>query len=162
ALLGLDEAHLSSTAANLKEKFPTLKVLNQKVDITSPESIGLASHEVRSQLGAWDVFVHIPGAFVPPQGSPRTTIRGADEDIWWGNFERNVRSLHFVARHFFPKMKRDAVFTNILLTDLANPGASTLENKASAEEASVLASIRVVEHLGKENENVGLKVVNVF
>ena len=109
-------ANLSWIEAAIKENItsPDLtapKVLTQAVDIRSPESIALASHNIRATLGAWDVFVNCT-ALCAPLNVARTTIRGADEDDWWEPFERNVRTLHSIARHFLPKMKGGAVFVS--------------------------------------------------
>lgn len=163
ALLGPDEENLDIVTANLKSEHPALTILPQTVDITSPESLGLASHRIRSELGAWDVFVHHPWAFTPSDvlitKTHRTTIRGSDDEIWWSFFKRNVRSLHFIARHFFPKMTANPTFINI-----AEEPKDTwsFEHRDSAETASALAAARVMDYLARENEKNGLKAVNVW
>ena len=156
ALLGSDEAYLQKIESELSSQFPQITIHAQPVDITSSESMGIASHHIRSTLGAWDVFVHNGSAHA--SRCPDTTIRGADEDLWWGSFERNVRSLHFVARHFFPKMKTNATFINIVRTDLDGGGVE----RDSAGNASGVAAAKVVEYLGEENEDYGLKVMCII
>lgn len=156
ALLGSDGEYLQKIESELSSQFPHITILAQPVDITSSESMGLASHHIRSALGAWDVFVHNGSAHA--SRCPDTTIRGADEDLWWGSFERNVRSLHFVARHFFPKMKQNATFINIVRTDLDGGGVE----RDSAGNASGVAAAKVVEYLGEENEDHGLKAVCII
>lgn len=166
ALLGTDNQYLQAVTSDLTSQHPDLDVLPQTVDITSSESLGLASHHIRSQLGAWDVFVHNASGFVPTdvieKGSHRTTIRGADDDIWWSFFERNVRGLHFIARHFFPKMTARPVFINILpvLPDEGHVAVGRSDGD-SAENASGIAAAQIVEYLGEENRKTGLKAVNV-
>lgn len=156
ALLGSAEDYLEKVQSDLSSKFPNVTILAEPVDITSSESVGIASHHIRSTLGAWDVFVHNASAHAAR--CPDTTIRGADEDLWWGSFERNVRSLHFIARHFFTKMKAAATFINIVRTDLDGGGIE----RDSAGNASGLASAKVVEYLGEENEDHGLKVMCII
>ncbi|KAK5937544.1 hypothetical protein PMZ80_010164 [Knufia obscura] len=153
ALLGYADDHLEKVVSNISSKFPHIKIYSQQVDVASSESLGIASHHIRSTLGSWDVFVHVPSAHAAR--CPDTTIRGADEDLWWGSFERNVRSLHFIAKHFFPKMKPNATFLNIVRTDLDGGGME----KDSAGNASGVAAAKVVEYLGEENEAFGLKAM---
>lgn len=129
-------------------------ILVQEVDIYSTESIGLASHNVRSKLGAWEIFVNCLA--LSPKNVPRTTIRGADEDDWWEPFQRNVRTLHAVARHFLPKKTVNAVFFNVVSVDIDRIS----EEKNSAENASQLAAARIVTHLNKENASNGFQAVN--
>lgn len=154
ALIGPAKDYLEAIKTELSSRFPGLTVLAQQSDITSSESLGRASHVIRTQLGAWDVFIHNPSSHAAR--CPDTTIRGADEDLWWGSFLRNVRSLHFIARHFFPKMKPAATFINIVRTDLDGSGVE----RDSAGNASGIAAAKVVEYLGEENDE-GLKVMNL-
>jgi len=156
ALLGMADDYLQTVQSEIAAQFPHITVLAQPVDITSSESMGIASHRIRSTLGPWDVFVHNSSAHA--ERCPDTSIRHADEDRWWGSFERNVRSLHFVARHFFSKMKETATFVNIVRTDLDGGGIE----RDSAGNASGVAAAKVVEYLGEENEDDGLKVMCVI
>lgn len=159
ALLGPSEPYLGEIKATLLHDHPQVTILTQKIDLTSPESIGLASHTIRSELGAWDVLIHsaTPVTF-STSTSPQTTIRGADSDLWWSPFELNVRSLPHIARHFFPKTTAKPKFINVLSIDPS--AASVSNNRNSAENASQLAAARVVEYLGMENEGSGMRVVN--
>ncbi|KAK5326136.1 hypothetical protein LTR70_002136 [Exophiala xenobiotica] len=155
ALLGSAEDYLQKIQSGLSSQFPHVTVFAHRVDITSSESVGIASHNVRAALGAWNVLVHNGSAHA--MRCPDTTIRGADEDLWWGSFERNVRSLHFVARHFFSKARGGATFINIVRTDVDGGGVE----RDSAGCASGVAAAKVVEYLGEENENLGIKVATV-
>lgn len=156
ALLGSADDYLQKIQSELSSQFPHVTIFAHRVDITSSESVGIAAHNIRSALGAWSVFVHNSSAHA--MRCPDTTIRGADEDLWWESFERNVRSLHFVARHFFSKAKGGATFINIVRTDLDGGGVE----RDSAGCASGVAAAKVVEYLGEENENLEIKVVTVI
>ncbi|KAK5081640.1 hypothetical protein LTR05_007773 [Lithohypha guttulata] len=153
ALIGPSQSYLEEVKNRLLEQQSGASVVLQEVDITSPESVGIASHNIRAELGAWDILVN----FLSPPAVQRTSIRGADEDEWWNVFERNVKSLHHIGRHFFSKMRNGAVLINVLSSNIG--GGQTGKN--SSESASQLAAVRVVEYLGKENESTGLRVVNV-
>lgn len=172
ALLGPVIEYLEVVEQHLLRYGLDVNIVVQQVQLISTESLGLASHNVRSQLGAWDVFVHCSSPVIQSHSSDsnqpsehcldtqqpaRTPIRGADEDLWWEPFERNVRSLHHIARHFFPKMKANATFINIVTTTNNND----CDDRNSAERASQLAAIKVVEYLGRENQSSGLRVMNV-
>lgn len=132
----------------------TAEIVGLAVDPTFPESLGLASHTIRSQLGAWHVFINLLSS---GEESSRTTIQGSDEDEWWYIFERNVKSMHHIARHFFPKKRNNATFLNVLSSNIG--GAP--DGKNSAVSASQVAAARVLEFLGKENEASGLRAINV-
>lgn len=160
ALIGPSSSNLKQLAdaveleASQHSSLSKPEILVLEVDISSVESIGLASHNVRSKVGAWDVFVNCLA--LTPRKSPKTTIRGADEDEWWEPFERNVRTLHSIARHFFPKKTANAVFFNVVTVDIDRIS----EEKNSAENASQLAAARIVTHLRKENATDGFQAIN--
>lgn len=163
ALLGPSASCLDDVKAKILNDWPDVTILVQQMDLTSPESIGLASHQIRTELGAWDVFVHSATPVFAAnsndeqqQTAKRTTIRGSDDDMWWEPFERNVRSVHYIARHFFPKARAAPTFINVLSVDTT----SVQDDKNSAENASQLAAGRVVEYLGKENGRSGMRAVN--
>lgn len=106
-------------------------------------------------------MIHNPSAFLEyPSGTTGTLtpIRGADEDDWWDVFEVNVRSIQFVARHFFTKMREGAVFVDVLSVGMHDSaetngtgGGRGGERGMSAWDASAAAAERVVSHLRAEN-----------
>ena len=154
ALIGSDEEALEAVATTIRTEAPTSTIITRQVELLSNESWGIAAHELRQQIGAWDLFVHCSDGFshVP---APLTTIRGADEDLWWGHFERNVRSLHLIARHFLPKMRKVAMLVNICIVGTADSQTGRVE-RSSAKVASAAAASEVLEYL--RDETVGLKI----
>ena len=156
ALLGSSEDYVQKIRSELSSQFPHVTIFAHQVDVTSAQSVGIAAHNTRLAVDAWDVLVHNGSAHA--MRCPDTTIRGADEDLWWGSFERNVRSLHFVARHLFSKAKGTATFINIVRTDLDGGGVE----RDSAGNASGVAAAKVVEYLGEENEEFGIKVLTII
>lgn len=164
ALLGNSASHLEKVKRDILSS-PSKQSINLhtfEVDITSAHSVGIVSHKIRAELGAWDVFIHCATSEVLSSNananvSPATTVRGGDEDEWWASFERNVRSLHHIARHFFTKMRVDAAFLN-LLTYAVNGSCS---DKESAGVASSIAAAKVIEYLAKENDGNGFRIMNV-
>lgn len=146
ALIGHDLNHLESVSKLLKSHGPDCTTLLCQVDITSTESWGKAAHEIRAQMGAWDLFLHAADGFFP-NGLPETKLQGADDDQWWGIFESHVRSLQFIARHFVPKMSKHARLVNISLID----SLLGVPTKLSAQTASACAAAKVLEYLSAES-----------
>lgn len=152
ALLGRTEATLQKTRDTILEAFPDATVFVapadvSKADVSKAESVGLAAHNIRVELGAWDVFAHC--AAVLPTA---TTLAGADEDEWFSAFETNVKfSAHF-AKHFLPKRRPNATYIGI------NAGAAHLSPSHlpgfSAYSASKLAVAKLDEYLALENADL--------
>jgi len=139
--------------------YSNITILPLQCDITSPESIGRISHQIRAKLGAWDLFIHnAPDHVTAENQHDPASVRGSDEDTWWGVFERNVRSLQPVARHFFSKMKRGATFVNVLPAAVVGDG---VVKGGSAESAAAVAAGRVVEYIARENAGSQVRFVNV-
>lgn len=155
ALIGPSQERLDNLKGELEQTHATkTQIVALETDFTSPESTGVVSHTIRSHLGAWDVFINV---LAYAESSTRTTVRGSDEDDWWRMFEVNVKSLHHIARHFFSKMRQNAVFLNVLSSNIG--GAP--DGKNSAESASQIAAARTLEFLCKENAPSGLRAINV-
>lgn len=155
ALLDSNESSLERTKARLSSAYPNTasdKILAATVDFTDAQSLGVAAHNIRASLGAWDIFVHASFAV----DKPRVTLRGSDDDDWWRVFEHNVRSVHHIARHFLTKTRQGAVIMNVG-DEPEGEFQVALEN-ASAFAASMIARRKLFEILQKENEEIGLTV----
>lgn len=155
ALLDSDETSLEQTKARLSAAYqntPFDKIFTATVDFTDAQSLGIASHNIRAALGAWDIFVHASFAV----DIPRVSLRGSDEDDWWRVFEHNVRSVHHIARHFLTKTRRGAVIMNI--GDEPEGETQVVLENASAFEASMVARRKLFETLQRENKETGLTI----
>ncbi|KIW28106.1 uncharacterized protein PV07_07790 [Cladophialophora immunda] len=152
-LIGRTEETLQKTKAAISQSFPDATVLITTADISRTESVGIAAHHARAELGAWDVFANCAG-YLPDL----TTLTGADEDDWWKAFEINVKfSAHF-AKHFLPKCRPNATYIS------TNAAACHLRAshfpKTSSYLASKLAMAKLDEYLAEENPRLRVFTVH--
>ena len=140
ALIGLNSATLEKDKASLEENHPGLKVHYEVVEITDPESVGKAAHQIRAQFGAWDVFLHC-ASFVPE----RARLTGSDFDDWWTGFEVNVKFIHHFAKHFMTKCRPGSSF--ICLSSQSVHTSATPGAFPSSYSASKLAALKLTEFL---------------
>lgn len=61
ALVGRTESTLAKTKAAIEKAFPETSILVSTADISQAESVGKAAHNIRVELGAWDVFANCAG-----------------------------------------------------------------------------------------------------
>ncbi|EHY58516.1 hypothetical protein HRR83_007109 [Exophiala dermatitidis] len=153
ALVGRTEATLQQTKDAIVQAHPDATVYVAVADVSKAESVGLAAHNIRVEIGAWNVFAHC--AAVLPRA---TTLVGADEDDWFSAFETNVKfSAHF-AKHFLPKRRPNATYIGI------NAGAAHVPPSqlpgASAYSASKLAAAKLDEYLAYENPELRVFTVH--
>ncbi|KAH0845686.1 hypothetical protein FOPE_12246 [Fonsecaea pedrosoi] len=169
ALIGTTEETLEKTKTAINQSFPDVTVLVTPANLSKANEVGLAAHTIRSDLGAWDVFVNCAG-YAPPtplcdtlfsrilsimltlpwRYSPTaTTLAGADEDDWWQAFEINVKfSAHF-AKHFLPKCRANATYIDVNAAACHLRASQSPKN--SAYLASQLAAAKLDEYLAEEN-----------
>ncbi|OAL34895.1 hypothetical protein AYO20_05856 [Fonsecaea nubica] len=153
ALTGATEETLEKTKAAINQSFPDVTVLVTPADLSKANEVGLAAHTIRSDLGAWDVFVNCAG-YSPTS----TTLAGADEDDWWQAFEINTKfSAHF-AKHFLPKCRANATYVDV--NAAACHRRASQSPKDSAYLASQLAAAKLDEYLAEENPK--LRVFTVY
>ena len=144
ALMGRTEQSLQRTKDNIVKAFPDAQILITTTDISKAESVGTAAHNIRANLGAWDVFAHCAAVAPDP-----VSITGADEDDWWHTFEINARFSSHFAKHFLPKCRPNATYigTNAAACHIA---ASRMP-KSSAYSASKIAAAKLDEYIAHEN-----------
>jgi NAD(P)-dependent dehydrogenase (short-subunit alcohol dehydrogenase family) len=61
ALMGRTEQTLRDTEAEVKKAHPDTKVMVVICDISNGQSVGTAAHNIKGELGAWDVFINCAG-----------------------------------------------------------------------------------------------------
>ena len=146
ALIGKNLETLAKTRATLEKEQPQSKIHCEVADITDAESGGKAAHQIRAQLGAWDVFVHCSG-YVPP----KSTLTGSDFDDWWRAFEVNVKFIHHFAKHFLTKCRPHSTFICTMSSSVHRPVVSqnvvSPDSASSSYSASQLAALRLIEFL---------------
>jgi NAD(P)-dependent dehydrogenase (short-subunit alcohol dehydrogenase family) len=64
ALLGRTEQTLRNTESEIKKAHPETQVMVVICDISSGQSVGTAAHDIKGELGAWDVFINCAGFVV--------------------------------------------------------------------------------------------------
>ncbi|OAP58448.1 hypothetical protein AYL99_07538 [Fonsecaea erecta] len=153
ALIGRTEESLQKTKTAIDQLFPDATAVVYIADVSRTESVGIAAHHIRAELGAWDVFANCAGYF-----PDLTTITGADEDDWWKAFEINVKSSAHFAKHFLPKCRPNATYisTNAAACHL---GATRLP-KSSSYVASKLALAKLDEYVAEENPRLRVFTVH--
>ena len=152
AIIGRTEKTLLDTKANTEAAHPSTKVIIAVANISDPESVGSAAHQIRTAVGAWDVFVHNAGFLPNP-----TSLAGADTDDWWQAFETNVKFTHIFAKHFLTKCRTNATFISVSAGFVHIPAAHA--KGTSAYSASKMAAWKLNEYLAAENP--GLRVFTV-
>jgi NAD(P)-dependent dehydrogenase (short-subunit alcohol dehydrogenase family) len=152
AIIGRTEKTLLETKSKVEAECPSTTVLVSIADISKPESIGKAAHQVRVTFGAWDIFVHNAG-YLPDAVS----LAGADTDDWWKGFETNVKFPHIFAKHFLTKCRPNATFVSLSSAVLHFPASAM--TGLSSYSASKLAQLKLNEYLAAENPH--LRVFNV-
>lgn len=153
ALIGRTESKLQTTKSEIESTHSNVTVYIATADVSNPESLGRASHEIRVTLGAWDIFVHCAGVL-----GGATPLTGADIDEWWSAFETNTKFVAIFAKHFLTKCRLPGATFIYCNAGAAHVPAQYLP-ACSAYSASKLAAARLTEFLAKEN--TGLRVFSV-
>jgi NAD(P)-dependent dehydrogenase (short-subunit alcohol dehydrogenase family) len=151
-LLGRTAKTLQETKAKIAESHPNVEVHVEPMDMSDNQSAGLAAHNIRVTLGAWDVFVN--GAAHLPK---LTTIAGSDDEDWWKAFEVGVRFVQYWATHFLPKSRSGATYISLNAGSIVIPAASLPLN--SAYTSAKLAAFKLDEFIALENP--GMRVFTI-
>ena len=152
AIIGRTEKTLLETKSRVEAQCPATTVLVSIANVSEPESMGIAAHQIRVQFGAWDIFVHNAG-YLPDAVS----LAGADTDDWWKGFETNVKFPHIFAKHFLTKSRPNATF--ISLSSAVMHFSASMMTGLSSYSAAKLAVLKLNEYLAAENP--GLRVFSV-
>jgi NAD(P)-dependent dehydrogenase (short-subunit alcohol dehydrogenase family) len=147
ALIGRTEKTLRETKDTITKAYPDADVLVAVTDTSKSESLGLAAHRIRSDLGAWDVYADFAAILAEP-----VTIAASDEDTWWQAFEINVISKKHFAKHFLPKCRPNATYIACNAASALIPGSWM--PKVSSYNASKVAAAKLDEYLAAENPNL--------
>jgi NAD(P)-dependent dehydrogenase (short-subunit alcohol dehydrogenase family) len=146
-LMGRTAKSLEATKAKINETYPSVEVHVEIMDQTSNESAGLAAHNVRVAIGAWDVFVNGAAHLPAP-----TTIAGSGASDWFRPFEVSVKFIQFWATHFLPKARPNATYISLTAGTAAVPAAMMPMN--SAYTAAKIAGLKLDEFIALENPSL--------
>ena len=148
-LLGRTETTLEATKAHINEHYPEVDVHVETMDTSDNQSSGLAAHNIRVTIGAWDVFVngaaHLPNL---------TTIAGSDDEDWFRTFEASIKFIQYWSTHFLPKSRPNATYVALSAASIAIPATAMPLN--SAYTAMKVASFKLDEFIAAETP--GLRV----
>ena len=146
-LLGRTAKTLQETKAKIEEQYADVEVHVETMDMSDNRSAGLAAHNIRVIIGAWDVFVngaaHLPNL---------TTIAGSDDEDWWRTFEVSIKFIQYWATHFLPKSRPNATYISLTASSVATP-ASTLPLN-SAYTAMKVAGLKLDEFIALESPSL--------
>ena len=143
-LLGRTAKTLEATKAQILSDHPRVEVHIEIMDQTNNESSGLAAHNIRVAIGAWDIFINA-AAHQPDF----TTIAGSDTDDWFRAFEVSIKFVQFWSTHFLPKARPNATYINLLAGSIAVPVAFMPLN--SAYTATKIAALKLDEFVALES-----------
>ena len=143
-LLGRTAKTLEDTKAKIKESYPDTEVHVEIMDMSDNRSSGMAAHNIRVAIGAWDIFV--AGAAHLPK---LTTIAGSDDQDWWKAFETSTKFVQYWSTHFLPKSRPGATY--ISLTAGAAGIPATMMPLNSAYSAMKLAGLKLDEYIAAES-----------
>lgn len=149
ALLGPNESPLNTAESELASRFTELHVQKYTANFSKTESMGLAAHEIRVDLGAWDVFV-----LCRVQHAPSTPLTAADTDDWWVPFETGPRAIQLFAKHFLAKASPGASFMAVVPEGSIRRTGSAGSRISSADSAASLAVMRLCEIMAHETEKL--------
>ena len=148
-LLGRTPTTLEATKAHINEHYPEVEVHVETMDTSDNQSSGLAAHNIRVTIGAWDVFVN-GAAHLPTL----TTIAGSDNEDWFKAFENSIKFIQYWSTHFLPKSRPNATYVSLSAASVAIPATAMPLN--SAYTAMKLASLKLDEFIAAETP--GLRV----
>lgn len=143
-LFGRTTETLEATKRKIHELDSSVEVQVVIMDMADNQSVGLAAHNVRVQIGAWDIFVN--GAAYLPKS---TTIAGSDDEDWFRTFEVSVKFIQHWSTHFRPKARPNATYISLSAAAAAVP-ASVVPLK-SAYASMKVASLKLDEFIALEN-----------
>lgn len=146
-LLGRTATSLEATRANIKERYPDIEVHVETMDTSDNQSAGLAAHNIRVTIGAWDVFVngaaHLPNL---------TTIAGSDDEDWFRTFEASIKFIQYWSTHFLPKSRPNATYISLNSGSVAMPAAAM--PMISSYTAMKIASLKLDEFIALESPSL--------
>lgn len=154
AILGRTESKLLQTKLEVEKKHPDVKVYVAVADVANAESFGAAAHNIRMELGAWDIFVHNAAVF----GDARPLV-AADIDEWWSVFEINTKSIAIFAKHCLTKCRLPGA-TFIYVNSNAAAIPAEFLPPCSSYSVSKFASAKLTDHLATENPGLRVFTVN--
>lgn len=140
ALVGETLEPVEETKHLLQAAFPAATVVAITTDYSDAQAVGITAHQIRAELGAWDVFVHTAETRPVP-----ASMTGSDLDDWWRAFEINVKFMHNFARHFLTKCRPNSTFISFSAEAAYTPVRHVRLH--SSFSASKLAAIRLNEFL---------------
>lgn len=116
-LLAQNEQKLQAVEAAARKINPNVQILSIPTDITSKESVDAAFAKIASTFGAADILVNNAGVNLDGEGS---LVADVDPDVWWQNFEVNVKGAFLVMRAFLRQLpSKESPATILSLVTLA-------------------------------------------
>ncbi|KAF2651725.1 oxidoreductase-like protein [Lophiostoma macrostomum CBS 122681] len=133
---------------------PEPKVVTLNLDIADRASVTAAAEQVSEAFdGKLDILVNNAGFL-----SPWKKLGETDPDLWWTDWEVNVKGLYLMTHAFLPLVLKSS---HKVIINVASVGAHILGDGASSYQTSKLAVLRLCEFLQKEHGEEGLLVHGV-
>jgi NAD(P)-dependent dehydrogenase (short-subunit alcohol dehydrogenase family) len=152
-LFGRTATTLNATKARIEKQFPNVEAQVVIMDQADNRSTGLAAHNARVQIGAWDIFVngatHLPAL---------TTIAGSDDEDWFRTFEVSIKFIQYWSTHFRPKSRPNATYISLSASAAAAPANALAFN--SAYTTMKVASMKMDEFIAFENPTMRVFTVD--
>ena len=151
-----DMADVEGAVKDAAEKAnrPQPLVHSMKVDITSEESVRVASETAAEILGgSLDILINNAGYL--EEWKP---IAESDPGEWWWTWEVNIKGAYLAARYFIPLLLKSP---SKVLINVSSIGAHLISSGASGYQTVKFALCRLTEFMDTEYRQQGLTAISI-
>ncbi len=127
---------------------PKPEVIQLSTDITQIRDVQKAADLVRSNWDNIDILINNAGYLAPYE-----PLSDSDPELWWRNFEVNVKGVYLMTRTFLPLLLQSTEKTMIVLSSV---GAHHTLPGGSGHETTKLAVLKLNSYLMAEYGSKGL------